>query len=119
MCQHCRTKYSLDSSGIDSKKTDDLLEAGIVAYKNEDYRNAASFFKNAIEINPKNGQAYHYYNLSSDLFFLQKGGIKNAPILIKSLKGKMGTIIDMYYSISDDDIRKELLSTLIDDFDML
>lgn len=119
VCQNCKSKYSLDASGIESKKSDDLFDAGKTALQNDDYRNATNFFKNAMEINPKNGQAFHYYNLASDLYYLLKGGIKSVPILVKSLKSKMGTIIDMYLSITNEEIRNCSLLDAIHDFDML
>ena len=98
--ENCKSKYSLDANGLESKKIDDYIKAGNTAIRNEDYRNATIFFKKALEINPNDGRVFHYYNYSSDLYYLMRAGTKGIPILIKSIYGKMGTVIDMYNSIS-------------------
>ena len=47
-CTHCKARFNLDSTGKASQKLDELLDVGITALENEDYRNASSFFKQAM-----------------------------------------------------------------------
>ena len=117
VCQNCKAKYRWDDSWYQSFMADDLIDVGVKALRNEDYENAAVFFQRAMEIDPRNGQAFHYYNLASDLYTLWRDGFLYVPILIRRLKSKMGTIIDMYYSIPNADIRKNRLMEAVRDFD--
>lgn len=118
-CNHCNALYNLDSAGKASAKLDQLLDVGCTALENEDFRNATSFFKQALDINPNNGVVYHYYNYSSDNEYLDKGGKRSIEILARGLRGKMGTILDMYHQIADLEQRNEMLSEAIVDFDAL
>lgn len=118
-CNHCKAHFNMDSTGKASQKLDELLDVGITALENEDFRNAASFFKQAMDINPNNGVVYHYYNYSSDNEYLDRGGKRSVEILARGLKGKMGTILDLYHQIADIEHRNEMISEVIDDFDVI